>query len=104
MRHKRQSVKIDVGKSPFLAVGDLNLKHLTRIGQLRIQWTPYWDEHLELETTWTKNILKLYWFDSSLARHLHAKSVYFLLRRFCLQIVTDRLNEFQWPLRGSQWY
>ncbi|KAL9589438.1 MAG: hypothetical protein Q9203_001764 [Teloschistes exilis] len=87
MRHKRQTIEIDFGRSPFLAVGDLNLKNLTRIGQLRIQWTPYWDEHLELETTWTKNIFKLYWFDPILARHLYAKSLYFLSPHCALQLI-----------------
>ncbi|KAL8660893.1 MAG: hypothetical protein Q9202_006125 [Teloschistes flavicans] len=62
MRPEQPSVEIDRGKQPFLAVGDLNVRDLQTIGQLRIQWTPYWDEHLQLETLWTKNILKLYWF------------------------------------------
>ncbi|KAL8701830.1 MAG: hypothetical protein Q9201_004690 [Fulgogasparrea decipioides] len=75
MRPKPPHVEIDAGKHPFLAVGDLNIKDLDAIGQLRIQWTPYWDEHLKLETTWTKNILKLYWFNPSLSRYLHDKSV-----------------------------
>ncbi|KAL8731989.1 MAG: hypothetical protein Q9181_004105 [Wetmoreana brouardii] len=71
MRPKPPHVEIDAGKHPFLAVGDLNIRDLAAIGHIHIQWSPYWDEHLELETTWTETVLKLYWFNPSLSRYLH---------------------------------
>ncbi|KAL8772858.1 MAG: hypothetical protein Q9209_002203 [Squamulea sp. 1 TL-2023] len=62
MRHGRKPHVMDMGREPFLAVSDLNLKDLQELGRLQIQWTSYWDEHLELETKRSINVLKLYWF------------------------------------------
>ncbi|KAL8966501.1 MAG: hypothetical protein Q9183_003346 [Haloplaca sp. 2 TL-2023] len=90
LRRKVREIDTDAGKSPFIAVGDFNLRDLRNIGQLRIQWTSYWDEHLELQTTWAENILKLYWFHPLLSRNLFSKSVHqiFSLRSFQGLIVT----------------
>lgn len=70
MRPERPHVEVKSGKDPFVAVGDINLKDLQSIGQLRILWTPYWDEHFELQTLWTTNVLKLYWFSPRLSKYL----------------------------------
>ncbi|KAL9583485.1 MAG: hypothetical protein Q9212_002679 [Teloschistes hypoglaucus] len=70
MRPERPHVEVNSGKDPFVAVGDINLKDLQSIGQLRILWTPYWDEHFELQTLWTTNVLKLYWFTPPLSKYL----------------------------------
>ncbi|KAI9843252.1 MAG: hypothetical protein M1830_007717, partial [Pleopsidium flavum] len=39
---------------------DLNIKAVTGVGRLRIQWTPYLDEHLHLNHG--KMELKVFWF------------------------------------------
>ncbi|KAL8787364.1 MAG: hypothetical protein Q9213_002247 [Squamulea squamosa] len=67
MRHKRKQLVMDMGSEPFLTVSDLNLKDLQELGRLRIEWTSYWDEHLELETKRSINVLKLYWFSPRLS-------------------------------------
>lgn len=61
------------GVDAFLRIGDFNLKDLQMLGHLQIQWTSYWDEHLQLETSSTANILKVYWFQPKLARYLVEK-------------------------------
>ena len=78
LRRKGRQIDINAGKDPFITIGDFNLNDLRNIGQLRIQWTEYWDEHLELETTWMGNILKIYWFSPVLSRKLFNKSVKFI--------------------------
>ncbi|KAL8676045.1 MAG: hypothetical protein Q9186_007394 [Xanthomendoza sp. 1 TL-2023] len=70
LRFERRMVEVDVGKSPFLNVGDLNLLDLQKFGKLQIRWTEHWDEHLELATTDSSNVLKLYWFSPSLSSNL----------------------------------
>lgn len=62
MRHVPRMVPFNAGNEPFLTVSDLNLEDLQEIGRLEVRWTPYWDEHLELETTRPTSVLKLYWF------------------------------------------
>ncbi|KAL8672625.1 MAG: hypothetical protein Q9168_002935 [Polycauliona sp. 1 TL-2023] len=57
----------DAGREPFLAVSDLNLRDLQKFGKLRIQWTSYWDEHLEVEIKRSVAVLKLYWFPVGLS-------------------------------------
>ena len=61
------------GGDAFLRIDDFNLKDLQNLGHLQIQWTSYWDEHLQLETSSTANILKIYWFQPKLARYLVEK-------------------------------
>ncbi|KAI4256821.1 MAG: hypothetical protein L6R42_006008 [Xanthoria sp. 1 TBL-2021] len=68
MRHS--PIVFDAGREPFLAVSDLNLKDLQEIGRLQIQWTSYWDEHLEVETKRSVSVLKLYWFPTGLSEIL----------------------------------
>lgn len=89
MRPEQRNIEIDVGKQPFLDVGDLNVKDLQTIGRLRILWTPYWDEHLELETKWSVNVLKLYWFDSNLSQYLYSKSVNLFYHISHVRIIAD---------------
>lgn len=62
LRQISSSVPFNAGSEPFLTVSDLNLKDLQEIGRLEVRWTPYWDEHLELETKRPISVLKLYWF------------------------------------------
>lgn len=57
----------------FLRIDDFNLRDLQTLGHLQIQWTSYWDEHLQLETSSTANMLKIYWFQPKLARYLVEK-------------------------------
>ena len=61
------------GADAFLRIDDFNLRDLQTLGHLQIQWTSYWDEHLQLETSSTANILKIYWFQPKLARYLVEK-------------------------------
>lgn len=70
MRYKQRNIESSNSTGPFLPISDLNVKALHKIGQLQIRWTPYWDEHLVLETTRNVNVLKLYWFGASLSRYL----------------------------------
>ena len=60
-------------KDPFFRIDDFNLKDLQNIGHLKLQWTSYWDEHLQLETSSNVNILKIYWFQPRLASSLIKK-------------------------------
>lgn len=64
------------GAEVFLRIDDFNLRDLQTLGHLQIQWTSYWDEHLQLETSSTANILKIFWFQPRLGRYLVEKSVY----------------------------
>ena len=57
----------------FLRIDDFNLRDLQTLGHLQIQWTSYWDEHLQLETSSTTNILKIFWFQPKLGRYLVEK-------------------------------
>lgn len=57
-------------KDAFFRLDDFNLKDLQNLGHLKVQWTSYWDEHLQLETSSNANILKIYWFQPSLAQYL----------------------------------
>ncbi|KAL9631149.1 MAG: hypothetical protein Q9204_004375 [Flavoplaca sp. TL-2023a] len=68
MRVVSQDIETDPGKGPFYKVSDFGLKHLQEIGQVEIQWTDSWDEHLQLKTRGPLTILKLYWFSPTLAR------------------------------------
>lgn len=68
MRCKQPEVKFSNDRGTFFAVSDFGLRDLQRIGQLRVQWTSYWDEHLELETIGSTTTLKLYWFSPTLSR------------------------------------
>lgn len=61
------------GEEAFLRIDDFNLRDLQILGRLQIQWTSYWDEHLQIETGSTANILKIYWFQPKLARYLVEK-------------------------------
>lgn len=73
MRQAPGSSNFDKGKDSFCCLDDFNLKDLQTLGQLRIQWTPYWDEHLQLETSSTADVLKVYWFQPTLAQFLVQK-------------------------------
>lgn len=53
----------------FFGVDDLTLRELQRIGQLRIHWTSYWDEHLKLDVNGKHDVLYLYWFHPSLSKY-----------------------------------
>lgn len=70
MRHTPSSDVFDAGREPFLTVSDLNLKDLQELGKLKIQWTPYWDEHLKLESRSSMTILRLYWFPTGISEIL----------------------------------
>ncbi|KAL8855399.1 MAG: hypothetical protein Q9178_007955 [Gyalolechia marmorata] len=76
MRIKKPEAEPDVGKGPFYNVSDFSLEHLQNLGELQIQWTPYWDEHLELETKGRAITLKLYWFSPCLARYFRVVGLY----------------------------
>ncbi|KAL8922780.1 MAG: hypothetical protein Q9172_003414 [Xanthocarpia lactea] len=76
MRIKKPEAEPDVGRGPFYNVSDFSLEHLQNIGELQIQWTPYWDEHLELETKGRAVTLKLYWFSPCLARYFEVVGLY----------------------------
>ena len=65
--------ELEASKDSFFRVDDFNVKDLQSLGHLQIQWTSYWDEHLKLETSSTANILKVYWFQPSLAQFLVQK-------------------------------
>lgn len=70
MRETPGHLDFENGKDMFFRLDDFNLKDLQNLGHLQVQWTSYWDEHLELETSSTANILKIYWFQPSLAQYL----------------------------------
>ncbi len=57
----------------FLRIDDFNLRDLQTLGHLQIHWTSYWDEHLQLETSSTANIIKIFWFQPKLGRYLVEK-------------------------------
>ena len=61
------------GPDVFLRIDDFNLRDLQILGHLQIQWTSYWDEHLQLETSSTTNVLKIFWFQPKLARYIVEK-------------------------------
>lgn len=61
------------GAEVFLRIDDFNLRDLQTLGRLQIHWTSYWDEHLQLETSSTANILKIFWFQPKLGRYLVEK-------------------------------
>ena len=69
----RRASTLRDGPEAFLRIDDFNLSDLQTLGHLQIQWTSYWDEHLQLETGSTANILKIYWFQPKLARYLVEK-------------------------------
>lgn len=73
MRQTPSHSELERGKDTFFRIDDFNLKDLQSLGHLQVQWTCYWDEHLQLETSSTGNILKIYWFQPSLARYLVQK-------------------------------
>lgn len=58
------------GPDVFLRIDDFNLRDLQILGHLQIQWTSYWDEHLQLETSSTTNVLKIFWFQPKLGRYI----------------------------------
>lgn len=60
-------------KDAFFDIDDFNLKDLQSLGHIQLQWTCYWDEHLQLETSSLGNVLKIYWFQPSLARYFVEK-------------------------------
>lgn len=68
MRCRPPEMDLSVDRGTFFAVADFGLRDLQKVGQLRIQWTSYWDEHLELETSGHATTLKLYWFSPTLSR------------------------------------
>ncbi len=63
----------DGQKDAFFNLDDFNLKDLQSLGHIRLRWTCYWDEHLQLETSSVGNTLKVYWFQPSLARYFFEK-------------------------------
>lgn len=73
MRQSPSNPELEKGKDTFFRIDDFNLKDLQSLGHLQLQWTYYWDEHLQLETRPTGNVLKIYWFQPSLARYLVQK-------------------------------
>lgn len=60
-------------KDAFFEIDDFNLRDLQSLGHVQLQWTCYWDEHLQLETSSVGNVLKIYWFQPSLARYFVEK-------------------------------
>ena len=68
MRVETPQMETDPGKGPFYKVSDFGLQHLQEIGQVDIEWTGSWDEHLELIMKGPRTILRLYWFSPTLAR------------------------------------
>ena len=70
MRESPGHSDFENGKDTFFRLDDFNIKDLQNLGHLKVQWTPYWDEHLQLETSSTANILKIYWFQPALAQYL----------------------------------
>ncbi|KAL8823183.1 MAG: hypothetical protein Q9191_006093 [Dirinaria sp. TL-2023a] len=76
MLHQRPSEPRE-GADVFLRIDDFNLRDLQTLGHLQIQWTSYWDEHLQLETSSTSNVLKIFWFQPKLGRYIVEKCVPF---------------------------
>ena len=73
MREHPNEPEPEIGKDFFFRVDDFNVRDLQSLGHLQLQWTSYWDEHLKLETSSTANVLKVYWFQPSLAQFLVQK-------------------------------
>ena len=73
MRENPNGSELETGKDSFFRVDDFNVRDLQSLGHLQLQWTTYWDEHLKLETSSTANIIKVYWFQPSLAQFLVQK-------------------------------
>ena len=73
MRENPTYSELERGKDSFFRVDDFNVRDLQSLGHLQLQWTSYWDEHLQLETSSTANIIKIYWFQPSLAQFLVQK-------------------------------
>ena len=72
LRKEPDVISPTAGREPFFSVDDFNLRDLQNLGHLQIQWTSYWDEHLELQTSQAANILKLYWFQPSFSNYFCA--------------------------------
>ncbi|KAL9589443.1 MAG: hypothetical protein Q9203_001769 [Teloschistes exilis] len=75
LRCQLSRVERDMGNDPFFGITDFNLRNIQSLGQLEIKWTSYWDEHLELVTSRTSNVLKLYWFPPGISRYFRNGSV-----------------------------
>ena len=73
MRANPHVSELETAKDSFFRVDDFNVRDLQSLGHLQVQWTSYWDEHLKLETSSSANILKVYWFQPSLAQFLVQK-------------------------------
>lgn len=73
MRQLPSQSTSDRHKDMFFNIDDFNLKDLQSLGHIQLQWTCYWDEHLQLETSSVGNVLKIYWFQPSLARYFVEK-------------------------------
>lgn len=73
MRELPSSTELEKGKDSFFRIDDFNIGDLQSLGHLQLQWTPYWDEHLLLETSATANIIKVYFFQPSLTQYLIEK-------------------------------
>ncbi|KAL8724736.1 MAG: hypothetical protein Q9166_007775 [cf. Caloplaca sp. 2 TL-2023] len=69
LRYQWRSVEAETGREIFLYIRDLNLRILQKVGLLSIQWTAYWDEHMELQTTASGNVLRLYWLPPNLSEY-----------------------------------
>lgn len=73
MREHPSDCEPEKGTDSFFRVDDFNVRDLQSLGHLQLQWTSHWDEHLRLETSSTANIIKVYWFQPSLAQFLVQK-------------------------------
>lgn len=73
MRDPPRRTEVEMRQDAFCRIGDFNIKDLQTLGQLQLQWTSYWDEHLELEVKPEATVLKLYWFQPALAQFLVQK-------------------------------
>lgn len=73
MREYPTDPELEKGTDSFFRVDDFNVRDLQSLGHLQLQWTSHWDEHLQLETSSTANIIKVYWFQPSLAQFLVQK-------------------------------
>ncbi len=73
MRHPPRKTEVESRQAAFCRIADFDVRDLQNLGYLQIQWTSYWDEHLELEISPNGNVLKLYWFKPTLAQFLVQK-------------------------------
>ncbi len=73
MREYASDSELEMGTDSFVRVDDFNIRDLQSLGHLQLQWTSHWDEHLKLETSSIANIVKVYWFQPSLAQFLVQK-------------------------------